>query len=336
MNQPPVRWGILGTGPIVAKLAGGFRLARGVALVAIASRDGDRARAAAAHWNIPHPHGSYEALLADSGVDAVLVALHNGLHCEWTVRALEAGKHVLCEKPLAPTRAEVDRMFATAHRCRRWLMEGFMYRFHPQIAEATRRVAAIGNVVQVRAYYQGACPAAGNPRLWPGTGGALLDLGCYCVNLARLFAGEPNHVAAEAHFVHGVDMTLTGKLTGARATAEFTCSFELPGRYEAEILGTKGRLVLPHPWRPPAWPAEFLVNDRVVRVEPPAVPADPLAPFALEIEHFSDCIRHNRPPQFPPGVDAEQDSRGNVRVLEQLAAGARVTRCAESGSSNRR
>jgi len=263
-------------------------------------------------------------LLADPDVDVALVALHNGLHCEWTVRALEAGKHVLCEKPLAPTVAEVDRMFAAAHRCRRWLLEGFMYRFHPQIAEAQRRVEAgeIGVVRHVRAFYQGARPAAENPRLWPGTGGALLDLGCYCVNLVRLFAGEPMRAKATANYVNGVNLTLTGQMEFVGATAEFTCSFELPGRYEAEITGTNGRLVLPHPWRPPAWPAEFFVNDEPVRVNLPDVPADLLVPFALEIEHLSECIRAHRPPQFPPGVDAEQDSRGNARVLAQLAAAA--------------
>jgi predicted dehydrogenase len=322
-----IRWGILGTGAILPKIIGGFRLARNLSLVAIASRDAGRVKASAAQWNIPHPHTGYESLLAAPDVDAVFVALPNHLHREWTVRALEAGKHVLCEKPLACTSAEVEQMFAATHRCQRWLMEGFMYRFHPQIAEAKRRVdaGAIGKVVHVRAYYQGLQPAADNSRLQSHGGGALLDLGCYCVNLVRLFAGEPVRLEAEANFhtVSGVDLTLTGRLSFDGATAEFVCSFELPGRFSAEITGTEGRLLLPHPWRPQTWPAEFVVRDETVVINPPGVPADPLVPFALEIEHLSECIRASRPPQFPPGVDAEKDSRANMKVLAALAAAAR-------------
>lgn len=325
-----IRWGILGTGAVLLKVGGGFRLARNARLVAIASRDAGRANAAAAQWNIPHPHAGYESLLADPDVDAVLIALPNHLHCEWTVRALEAGKHVLCEKPLACASAEADQMFAAAHRRGRWLMEGFMYRFHPQIAEAKRRVAAgeIGTVKSVQTFYHGLRPAPDNPRVTMARGGgALLDLGCYCVNFARLFIGsEPVRAKATASFhpVSGVDLTLTGRLefTGG-STAEFMCSFELPGAFAAEITGTEGRLVVPHPWRPPTWPAEFTINDKTVRVEPPDIAADPLVPFALEIEHFSECVWTNRSPQFPPGVDAEADSRANARVLEQLATAAR-------------
>lgn len=320
-----IRWGILGTGAILPKIAGGFRLAHNVFLQAIASHRSDRAQAAASQWHIPRAYAGYDALLADAEIDAVFNALPNHLHCEWTIRALKAGRHVLCEKPLAPTVGEVERMFAAAHRCRRWLMEGFMYRFHPQIAEAKRRVSDIGQITHIRAQYHGSMPAADNPRLRPGSGGALLDLGCYCVNLIRLFAGEPTAVTATAHFhpVNDVDLTLTGQLEFVGASAEFTCSFERPGAYAVELTGTNGRLIIPHPWRPPAWPAEFTVGTETVRVNPPGVTADPLVPFALEIEHFSDCIRQGRPPQFPPSTDAEQDSRANARVLAQLTAAAR-------------
>ena len=128
-----IRWGILGAGGILQKFGEAFRLtsnssreARGVELAAIASRDLGRAQVAAKQWDIPRAHGSYDALLADAGVDIVLNALHNGLHCEWTVRALEAGKHVLCEKPLACSSAEVERMFAAARANGRWLKASTM------------------------------------------------------------------------------------------------------------------------------------------------------------------------------------------------------------------
>lgn len=182
------RWGILGTGRILAKLVGGFRLAKGVELHAVASRELSRARAAAQEFGIPVAHGSYDALLADPGIDTVLNALHNGLHCEWTCRALEAGKHVLCEKPLACNAGEAERMFAAAHANDRLLMEGFMYRFHPQIPAAVEQLAGVGHVRSIRCAYVGRGREKKNPRYRKECGGgALMDLGCYTVNLARLF-----------------------------------------------------------------------------------------------------------------------------------------------------
>ena len=199
----PLRYGILGTGHILTKLVGGLRLARGVSLVAIASRELARARARAAEFEIPKAHGSYQALIDDPEVDIVINALHNGLHCEWTIRALEAGKHVLCEKPLACSSDEVERMFAAAHKNKRWLMEAFMFRFHPQIAEVKRRIATgdIGTPLYIRAAYmaQHLDPKDVRYRKEFG-GGALLDLGCYCVNFSRCFAcQEPTKVLAQAH-----------------------------------------------------------------------------------------------------------------------------------------
>src|SRR5439155_8346405 len=129
-------------------------------------------------WDIARAYGSYEQLLEDRDVDVVVNALHNGLHCEWSIRAMQAGKHVLCEKPLACSSDEVERMFAAAHANHRWLMEGFMYRFHPQIAEAQRRIRAgeIGQIVEIHARYTRPPLPLGNPRYWPDAGGgALMD-----------------------------------------------------------------------------------------------------------------------------------------------------------------
>src|SRR5881409_3344182 len=161
-----LRFGILGTGWVVRKHVEACRLIPDAKVVAVASRDADRARSAAAQFEISRAHAGYEALLADREVDAVIIALHNGLHCEWTCRALAAGKHVLCEKPLACSSDEVERMFAAAHANRRWLMEGFMYRFHPQMAEAKRRVdaGAIGRVLHIRSSRTAHGREPGNPR----------------------------------------------------------------------------------------------------------------------------------------------------------------------------
>ncbi len=335
MNAPAtLRWGILGTGRIVSKYAEAFRHVRGAELMAIASRDGDRSRAVAAQYGIRRAQAGYDELLKDPEVDAVINALHNGLHCEWTCRALAAGKHVLCEKPLACSYAEAEQMFAAAHQHRRWLLEGFMYRFHPQMIEAQRLVAdgAIGRVVHIRAARTSYSRERDNPRYWKDAGGgALLDVGCYGVNLCRLFANaEPVRVWASADFdkATGVDLTTTGLLEfPGNVTAHIVSSMNAEPTYAAEITGTAGRLGIPHPWSPPSWPVELELTRQfqteTIRIKPPALPGHPLAQFILEFEHFADCIRQDRAPTFPPATDAERDALGNARVLDALAESAR-------------
>lgn len=325
-SDRPIRFGVLGTGSILRKYAEAFRLARDVQLVAIASRDADRARAAATKFGIPHAHAGYEALLADDHVDAVINALHNGLHCEWTCRALAAGMHVLCEKPLACSTAEVDQVFAAAHRHGRWLMEGFMYRFHPQMTTIRERLPTLGRILHVNSKRMSGGREAGNPRYDPAAGGgALFDIGCYCVDFSRwVFGTEPTGATAIAHRgPTGVDLTLTGTLTfPGDATAQFCCSMESEPSYGAEIIGTQGRLVIPHPWMPPTWPTEFTVvygmKAETVRVAPADVPQHVLVSFVNEIEHFAACIRENR----PPTVITEADSHGTVRALEMIRRAA--------------
>jgi xylose dehydrogenase (NAD/NADP) len=335
-----LRCGILGAGWMFGKYADAFQLIDDAALVAVASRDAERARAAANKRNVPHAHPNYESLIQDPGIDVIINALHNGLHCEWTVRALAAGKHVLCEKPLACSSAEVEKMFAAAHASRRWLMEGFMYRFHPQMAEAKRRVAAgeIGRVLYIRSHRAAQGRGRDNPRYWRDAGGgALMDIGCYCVNLSRFFAdAEPQRAEAYAHFDEqsGVDLTLSGSLQFVGGvSAHFVCSMEAEPSYAAEIIGTDGRLLIPNPWSPPFWPAELHLTRQgkteIIRVEAPAVPQHVLAPFALELNHFCRCVREGRAPQFPPEIDAERDSRGNMRAIESLLESAREHRAVD-------
>ena len=328
-----LRWGVLGTGRVLAKLTGGFKLARNATLVAIASRDSERATARARELGIPKAYDSYQALLDDPEIDIVLNALHNGLHCEWTVRAFQAGKHVLCEKPLACSSDEVERMFAAAHTHRCRLMEGFMYRFHPQIAEVSRRIAMgeIGTLTHIRACYLGKGRDRKNMRYRRDTGGgALMDLGCYGVNLSRLIAGrEPQQVLAHARFdaETGIDITLAGMLEfDDGLTAHIGCSFDSEGVFGAEIVGTEAKILIPHPWLPPAWPAEVEIVRRgvseTIRVDDAHAPHNSLCSFGLEIEHFGNCVRNGKPPTFPPDADAERDSRAQARTLDALLASA--------------
>lgn len=330
----PVQFGVLGTGWILRKYVEAMRLIEGSALVSVASRDLNRAQSCAREFGLPRAHGSYNDLLADPDIDVVINALHNGLHCEWTVRALQAGKHVLCEKPLGCNAAEVEQMFAAAHANQRWLMEGFMYRFHPHIVEAQRRVRAgeIGRVIHIRSARTAHGRDRANPRFWKAAGGgALLDIGCYCVNLSRMFAGEePGRVSAQAKFDPelDVDVTLAGTLEfPGGALAQFVCSFEAEPAYAAEVIGTEGKLLIPHPWLPPFFPNEIVVTrgmkEEVVRVEDPLAPKHMLAPFALELAHLAGCVRDGKAPMLPPDTDAELDSRGNARVLDALAKSAR-------------
>ena len=329
------RFGILGTGSIVGKYAAACRLLPGLELVAIASRDADRVCATAAQLGIPRAHTGYDCLLHDPDVDAVIIALHNGLHCEWTCRALAAGKHVLCEKPLACNAGDAAQMFAAARTHRRWLMEAFMYRFHPQLPEILRRIHAgeIGRVLHINSHRMSQGREASNMRYQRDAGGgALLDIGCYCVSLAQAVTGvEPIRVQANAHFdpVTGVDLTLTGMLVFPEdVTANFCCSFESEPSYGAEIVGTTGRILIPNPWMPPVWPSDFTIvragKSEIIRMTPPEVPAHILAPFALELTHFAECIRQDRAPVFPPGDDAERASLGIARTLDSVIAAARV------------
>ena len=323
---------------MLGKYAETFRMLHDATLVALASRDAERARAAGVKHGVPRVHGSYESLLEDPDIDIIVNALPNGWHCEWTVRALQAGKHVFCEKPLACSSAEVERMFAAAHTNKRWLMEGFMYRFHPQMVEAKRIIAsgAIGRILHIRSNRTAQGRDRSNPRyVREAGGGALLDIGCYSVNLARFFAdAEPTRAEANAHFdgQTGVDLTLCGSLHFAEGVAgHFVCSMEAEPSYPAEIIGTAGKLLIPHPWLPQAWPAELYLtrqnNTEIVRVDVPKSLEHVLAPYALELKQFCECVREGRAPQFPPDIDAERDSRANMRAIDALAESAR-TGCA--------
>jgi predicted dehydrogenase len=310
-----LRWGLLSTAKINDAILG-----TGAAnVVAVASRDAARAREYAQARGIPTAHGSYAALLADPDVDVVYVSLPNALHLPWAVRALEAGKHVLCEKPLSRRAAEVEHAFAVAAAHDRVLTEGFMWRHHPQVAQAQRLIAdgAIGRLRLIRATFAGGAIALeGDPRLVRALdGGALMDVGCYCVSGARALAGgEP--VAVQAQRVRGgddVDVALTGLLRfDDDVLATFDCGFAGPHRSALEAIGDDGSLHLLDPWHAYEPVIELRRDDgtEVLRSER-------ANHYALQIADLEAAARGERAPLLGP-----EDALGQARAIEALYAAA--------------
>ena len=267
--------------------------AEGCEVVAIASRDRARAEAAAREHGIARVHDSYEELLADPEVDAVYVPLVNSLHRDWTLRALVAGKHVLCEKPLALSAAEAEEMAAAAERAGRKLMEAFMYRFHPRL-RAFLAEAREADVVRVEAAFGFPLADFDNYRLLAALGGgALRDTGCYCVNVVRQILGEPVRVAAVGHLAGGVDWTAAAELAfEGGETASVWASFESAERQELLVVTKAGELRLPQPFT--AW-------------------RDPDDPYRLMCEEFAAAVRSGGPVPIPL-----EDSIANLRVLDAI------------------
>ena len=297
----------------------GAREAAGVEVLAVASREHASAEDYAREHGIPRAHAGYDSLLADPEIDVVYISLPNSLHVEWTVRALEAGKHVLCEKPLSRRAAEAERAFDVAEREGRLLMEAFMYRHNPQTRRLTELVAdgAVGRMRMVRAAFSFLADDPANVRLSTSLdGGALMDVGCYCVSGARLLAGEPERVSAEqALGGDGVDIAFAGTMRFADdVIAHFDAGLALAARDELEVIGDAGALFLDDPWHARAPVIELRRDGGVERIE-----LEPVDSYRLEAENMSAAIRGDGRPLL-----GRDDAVGQARAIEALyeAAGA--------------
>jgi xylose dehydrogenase (NAD/NADP) len=313
MAGSPVKWGIVSTADINRKLIPGARASDKVELVGVASRDQARADAYARAWEIPRAYGSYEALLDDPEIEAVYISLPNTLHCEWSIRALEAGKHVLCEKPLSRHPDEVAAAFDAAERTGRLLTEAFMYRHNPQTARLTELVAegAIGELRLVRSTFSYSLYDAENIRLRTDVeGGALMDVGCYCVSGSRLLGGEPERAWGEAWFgPSGTDWVFTGTLRfPGDVLAVFDCGTALVDRDELEAIGSEGSLYVDDPWHCLEPGIELRREDGVERIA-----VEQHDSYRLELENLSDAIRGEAELLL-----AREDALGQARVLEAL------------------
>jgi predicted dehydrogenase len=315
----PTRWGIISTARINELVIEGARQSSDVELVAVASRDAERAARYAAERDIAHAHGSYEALLEDPDVEAVYISLPNSLHHEWTLKALGAGKHVLCEKPYSRRPADVEEAFGLAERQGLCLSEAFMWRHNPQTALLVELLPKIGKLQAIRATFAFVLSDTANVRMRPELdGGSLMDLGCYCVSGARLLAGEPRRVYAEQVIgPTGIDVRLTGVMRFADdIVAEFTCAFDAT-QQGLEVIGHDGSLRLPDPWhcRQP-----LIVRDG----EETSLPAS--NSYRLELENVSAAIR--REAQLLLG---REDALGQARTIEALYRSAEVGTPVETG-----
>jgi xylose dehydrogenase (NAD/NADP) len=307
------KWGIISTAHINRLVLAGARESERVDVVAVASRDRVRAEAYAREHGIERGYGSYEDLLADSEVEAVYISLPNSLHVEWSVRALEAGKHVLCEKPLDRRPAEVERAFDAADRAGRILSEAFMYRHNPQTAKVLELLAdgAIGALRVVRSAFSFSLSDPENVRLAAHLdGGALMDVGCYCVSGSRLLAGEPGTVyGAQVIGASGVDVLFAGMLSfPGNVVAHFDCGFVLHDRDELEVVGDEGALFLDDPWHART-PVIELRRDGGVET----IALEPVDSYRLELENMSAAIVGEAYPLL-----GREDAVGQARTIAAL------------------
>jgi D-xylose 1-dehydrogenase (NADP+, D-xylono-1,5-lactone-forming) len=314
-----VQWGVLSTAHINAKFLAGVARSDECDVLAVASRDTDRAATYARANGIERSYGTYEQLLDDPDVEAVYISLPNSLHIEWTERALQAGKHVLCEKPLSRRAADVEAAFDVAESADRLLMEAFMWRHNPQTDRVVELVAegAIGRPTLVRAAFSFAIGAGdqANVRLAADLdGGALMDVGCYCVSAARLLAGEPEVVSGHQLIGgDGVDIAFAGSMRfGSGMLAHFDAGIALADRDELEIIGDEASLFLDDPWHCREPVIELRRDGAVQRIELEAADS-----YQLEAENLSAAIRGRAEPRL-----GRSDALGQARVIESLYAAA--------------
>lgn len=327
-NQRKLNWGLLSTAKINAALFTPLRESKRNQLLAVASRSRESAEGYARANRIPRAHASYEALLADPDIDIVYNSLPNHLHAEWTIRAVEAGKHVLCEKPLALTLPEVDAMHQAAEKHGRVVAEAFMYRSHPQTRKVVEIVneGSLGTIRAMHGSFTFEQTRENNYRSDPAQGGgALWDVGCYPISFMRLVAGsDPLEVFGwQTLGPTGIDETFTGQLRfPGDVHGQFDCSFVLPFHTFMEIVGSEATLIVPLPFRPSETTKIFV--SRGPKTQTIKVRGQYL--YAGEVEDMADSILLGRAPRM-----SLADSRGNVGTILALFESARTGKACPVG-----
>jgi len=315
MTVKPLRWGLLSTANINRALITPLRKSKRNILAAVASRSQASADSYARQWNIERAFGTYEAMLADPDIDVIYNSLPNHLHAEWSIRALAAGKHVLCEKPLGLSPVEVDAMADAAQKYGRVIAEAFMYRHHPQTLKAKELVesGAIGKLQAVRGSFTFKMHTEVNIRLVPEMGGgSIWDVGCYPISYARYIIGaEPVSVfGAQVTGPSGVDDSFFGQMKfPGDIYAQFDSGFRTPYRTHFEVIGSAGTITVPSPFKPGL--VEKIILYREEKIETIKIPRREL--YIGEVEDMADCILHGKTQRV-----ALADSRANVQAILAL------------------
>jgi D-xylose 1-dehydrogenase (NADP+, D-xylono-1,5-lactone-forming) len=316
-----LNWGLLSTAKINQALIRPLRASKQTRLLAVASRSIPSAESYAREWNIPRSHGSYEALLADPEIDVVYNSLPNHLHAEWTIKALRAGKHVLCEKPFALTLAEVDAMSQTARETGKVLAEAFMYRHHAQTLKVKEIIDSglLGKLQLIKGAFSFPLTRAGDIRSKQETGGgSIWDVGCYPISYARMIAGaDPLEVFGwQVESESGTDNSFIGQMRFEGGVhAQFDSGFKSPNRSMIEIVGTDAWLSIPNPFKPRKTTEIYLSHDD--KQEKIKIKGDEL--YLGEVEDMCDAITRNKAPRI-----SHADSRGNVAAILALLESARL------------
>ena len=320
MTKKVLNWGLLSTANINRALIPPLQVSKRNHLLAVGSRSQATADAYAKEKRIERAHGSYEALLADPDIDVIYNPLPNHLHAEWTIKAVEAGKHVLCEKPLALTLAEVDAIKAAARKHGRVVAEAFMYRHHPQTLKVQEMVhnGSLGTLKLIRASFGFFLDREEDIRLKPETGGgSIWDVGCYPISYARTIVGSsPLEVfGTQVTGPTGVDLTFTGQMRFANnVLAQIDSSFDIPQYWGVEILGSAASLKILSPFKPGV--NEKLLLTRDDQTETIKVKGQEL--YIGEVEDMADAILNGK-----DSLVSLDDSRANIAVILALLESAR-------------
>lgn len=315
-----LNWGLLSTAKINRALIKPLNASKRTRLLAVASRSISSAEAYAREWNIPRAHGSYEALLADPEIDVIYNSLPNHLHAEWTIKALRAGKHVLCEKPFALTLAEVDAMSQAAHETGKVLAEAFMYLHHAQTLKIKEIVESgvLGKLQLIKGAFTFTLTREGNYRWMEEMGGgSIWDVGCYPISFARMIVGaEPVEVFGwQLTGQGGSDESFFGQMRFKdEVHMQFDCGFRSPSRSFIEIVGTDATLNIPDPFKPGRKNEIYLNHNNEMQTI--KIKGDEL--YSGEVEDICDAILKNQ-----PSLISLADSRGNIAVILALLKSAK-------------
>ena len=319
-----LRWGILGTARINRRIIPALNASPRNELTAVASRDLTRGNEYAREWKIPQVFGSYEELLNSSDIDVVYIPLPNHMHAEWTIKAAQAGKHVLCEKPLALSVSDVDTMLTAAENAGVKIAEAFMYRHHPQTLKVNELIknGSLGQIGYIRGTFSFVLDRPGNIRWFPETGGgSLWDIGCYPVSYAQMVLGSApvELFAAQTTGPSGVDLSTTGQMRYPNGGyAQFESSFSLPYYSSIEIRGTEGTIFVPDPYNPKTEETHIIVvhgdHQEELKFYYPHL-------YLGEIEDLADGILNQKQPRLP-----FSESRDIIATLTGLHFSARENR----------